>query len=113
MRWLLLIFTLIMIFIIYKGFIRSRRWLFWLYLVLAIPTVLAIFGFKIGGDTNGLMWLFGTLMWLLSMPWIFLSAIGIGPHGMPFVGLSIVVNAALLWWLTRSKTIIHSSKKSD
>jgi hypothetical protein len=110
MRWLLLVITLILFFIMYKGVLRSHRWIFWLYMILATPTALAMFVFKIGGDTNGLMWLFGTLMWLLSIPWIFLSAIGVGPQGMPFVGLSIVGNAILLWWLTRSKTIVHSSK---
>lgn len=77
---------------------RSHRWIFWVYFVLAVPTLLAMFVFRIEGDTNGWFWLFGILMLILSLPWLLVI---MGTANMSLVGVAIVANAAVLWWLTR------------
>ncbi len=77
---------------------RSHRWVFWVYLALAIPTLLATFVFKVHGDTNAWFWLFGALMLILSLPWLLVS---VGTVNLPLIGLAIVANAGVLWWLTR------------
>jgi|JI10StandDraft_1071094.scaffolds.fasta_scaffold261140_2 NAD/NADP transhydrogenase beta subunit len=78
----------------------TQRWLFWIYLALAIPTLLAVFVFKVHGDTNGWFWLFGILMLILSLPWLLVI---MGTANMPLIGVAIVGNAILLWWATRQK----------
>ena len=80
---------------------RFHRWVFWVYLALSIPTLLAIFVFKIHGDTNSWFWLFGALMLILSLPWLVAF---LGTANLPLIGIFIVVNAAILWWLTRPAT---------
>ena len=80
---------------------RSWRWLFWVYAVLAFPTLLAIFVFRVEGDTNTLFWITGILMMVLSLPWILFP---VGFANLPLVGGAIILNGALLWWLTRPRS---------
>ena len=77
---------------------RFHRWVFWVYLAFSIPTLLAMFVFKVQGDTNAWYWLFGALMLLLSLPWLLAF---LGTANLPLTGIAIVANAAILWWLTR------------
>jgi Flp pilus assembly protein TadB len=77
-----------------------QRWLFWIYLALAIPTLLAMFVVQVHGDTNVWFWLFGILMLILSLPWLLVMT---GTANIPLIGVAIVGNAILLWWVTRQK----------
>lgn len=77
---------------------RFHRWVFWVYLAFSIPTLLAMFVFKVHGDTNAWFWLFGTLMLILSLPWLFAF---LGTANLPVIGIAIVANALILWWFTR------------
>ena len=80
---------------------RSKRWLFWSYLLLALPTLFVVVVVRPTGDTNPLMWWSSIAAIMLSLPWYLFNTATAEPLGM--IAFSIALNAVILWALTRSR----------
>lgn len=88
------------------------RWLIWLYVAVAAPTFIVATVINPQGPENELMWLTGILITLLSLPWVLTAPAVAVASSEWIVGISIFLNAAILWFVTRSSSS-GSRKKTN